>query len=66
MQGLTQKEMAWISRLEQSIDTAWGDLTAWEKKFMEELLERYRRYGVKTQISKDQWARIAEISEKII
>lgn len=66
MQGLTQQEMAWLSRLEQSIDAAWGDLTRWERKFMEDVLEQYRRFGVKTQITKNQWARITEISEKII
>ena len=66
MPGLTQKEMAWLSRIEQSIDTAWDDLTAWEKRFMEDILERFRRWGVKTQISKKQWESITRISEKIV
>lgn len=66
MQGLTDKEVAWLTRLEQNIDTAWKDLTFWEQRFMEDILEKFKRYGVKTQISKNQWARIAEISEKIV
>ncbi len=66
MQGLTSKEMAWLSRLEQNVDAAWDDLTDWERRFMEDILERYRHWGIKTQISKHQWARITEISEKII
>jgi len=66
MYGLTDKEVAWLTRLEQNIDTAWGDLTAWEQRFIEDILEKFRSYGVKTQITKNQWARITEISEKVI
>jgi len=66
MHGLTDKEMAWLSRLGQGIDAAWNDLTPWERRFMEDLLERFRKWGIKTQITKSQWDRIGEISEKII
>jgi hypothetical protein len=64
--GLTQKEFDWLTRIERSVDAAWDNLTAWEQGFIENLLERFRRYGMNTRISKDQWTKITEISEKIV
>lgn len=64
--GLTQKEFDWMQRLEREIDKAWDDLNDWEKKFMENRLEAFRQYGMRTRISKAQWRIIARISEKII
>ena len=63
---LTDKECAWLERIEREVDRVWDDLTPWEQRFTEDLLEKFRRYGVKTMISRNQWARITEISEKII
>ena len=64
--GLTEKECAWLERIEKDVDKVWDDLTPWEQKFTEDILEKFRRWGVRTQISRNQWARITEISEKII
>lgn len=64
--GLTQKEFDWMKRIEREIDKVWNDLTPWEQKFMENRLEAFRQYGMKTRISKAQWTIIDRISEKII
>ncbi len=66
MQGLTLKEFDWLQRIEIEVDKAWDDLTPWERKVIEILLEKFRRYGMKTMISPKQWETITKISEKII
>lgn len=63
---MTQKEFAWLKRIEAGVDKAWDDLSDWEKRFIEDLLERLRQWGMKTFISKKQWEIITRISEKII
>ena len=63
---LTREEFDWLTRLEKGIDHAWNDLTAFEQRFMEDHLERFRRYGINTIITKPQWSVITEISDKII
>ena len=63
---LTQEEKAWLIRLESSVDKYWDELTDFEKKFLETLLERFRQYGMKTIVSPKQWEIITRISEKII
>lgn len=65
-QLLTDKECAWLERLEKEIDNAWRDLSPWEQKFAEDLLERFRRYGDRTRISVRQWGIITRISEKVM
>ena len=65
-QLLTDKECAWLERIQKEIDKTWDDLSSWEQKFTEDLLERFRRYGDRTLISKRQWEIITRISEKII
>lgn len=64
--GLTQKEFDWMISIEAEIDKAWDDLTPWEQRFIEDLLEKFKRYGDKTMISPKQWEIIPRISEKII
>lgn len=64
--GLNSKEIDWLEKLEKNIDANWDDLSPWEKKFMEDILERFRRYGEKTVISPRQWAIITEISDKAV
>ena len=66
MKELDDKEHAWLQRLEKNIDREWEALTGWEKKFLEDILENFRRYGRRTMISPRQWESIARISEKII
>lgn len=63
---MDEKEYAWLQRLEKGIDAAWDDLTEWEQRFMENLLERFRRWGRKTKVSPKEWGIIARISEKIV
>ena len=64
--GLTDKEFAWMERIEREIDKAWDDLTPWEQHFIEDLIEKFHKYGVKMMISPKQWEIIGRISEKII
>lgn len=66
VKDLDDDEYAWLEKLEKGIDKAWDGLTRWERKFMEDTLERFRKYQRKTMISPTQWAIIARISEKII
>lgn len=63
---MTQKEFDWLKRLEREVDKNWDALNSWEKKFVEELLERFRAHGMKTIISSKQWEVIIEISDKAI
>jgi len=63
---MTQEEHEWLNRLQTAADIHWNELNDWEKKFMEDLLERFRRWGMKTKISPKQWEVITRISEKII
>jgi len=63
---LTEKEFAWLQRIEREIDKAWDDLKDWERIFMEGILETFQRYGMKTRLSKGQWRVLDRISEKII
>ena len=65
-QGLTQKEFDWLRRIEREIDKVWDDLTPWERKFMENRLEDFRKYGISLRVSKAQWNIITRISEKIV
>lgn len=64
--NLTAKEFAWLQRIEADVDKAWDDLNGFEKRFIEDLLERFRRFGERTFISPKQWEIITRISEKII
>jgi len=63
---MTQKEFDWLQRLEKNVDAHWDELTAWEQRFTEDLLERFRRWGMKTKISPKEWGIITEISDKAI
>ena len=63
---LNQKEFDWLSRLDAEGDKYWDELNDWEKIFMENILETYRRYGMKTIFSKGQWNVLTRISEKTL
>lgn len=63
---LDDKQYKWIERLKASVDKHWDELTAVEQKFMEDLIERFDRYGDRTKISPKQWDVITRISEKIL
>jgi len=63
---MTDKEYAWMQRLEAAVDKVWNDLTDWEKSFIENRLEAFRRFGRKTFFSPRQWEIIDKISEKIL
>lgn len=64
--GLSDKECAWMERIEKEVDKVWDDLTPWEQKFIEDMLEKFKRFGDRTMISPKQWEIITRISEKII
>jgi hypothetical protein len=63
---LTDKEYDWLKRLEAAADKFWNDLTDWERGFLENRLEAFRRFGRKTWFSAKQWQIIDKISEKIL
>lgn len=63
---LTDEEFDWMKRLEAAADKFWGELTEWEKGFLENRLEAFRRFGRKTWFSAKQWQIIDKISEKIL
>lgn len=60
---LTDDGARMLDFLGQNIDTCWDDLTGWQQCFIEDILERYRRYGRKTAISPRAWDRILEIND---
>jgi hypothetical protein len=64
--GLSDKECAWMERIEKETDKVWDDLTPWEQRFIEDMLEKFRRYGDQIRISPKQWEILTRISEKII
>ena len=64
--GMTQHEHDWLVRLKPAVDQHWDELTAFEQKFAEDLLERFRQWGVKTRVSPKQWEIVAGISEKVL
>lgn len=63
--GLTQQEFDWLTRLGPAVDRHRHEMTGWERAFAENLLKRFRRYGVKTLVSERQWEIIGRISEKV-
>lgn len=66
MKEITKKEFEWLTRLEKEIDKCWDELTEWEQRFMESILERFRRWGAKMKISPKEWDIITRISDKAI
>ncbi len=63
---LNQKEFDWLKRLEENTDKYWDELSAWEKIFMEGILENFQSYGLKLFLSQGQWNVLTRISEKIL
>ena len=66
MKGLTQEEFDWLRRIEPEVDKSWDELTGFEQKFIEDVLERFRRWGTRLILSAKQWEIITRISEKIV
>jgi len=66
MKGLTQKEFDWLQRIESEVDKSWDELTGFEQGFIEDVLEKFRRWGTRLILSVKQWEIITRISEKII
>ncbi len=64
--ALSQHEHDWLVKLKTAVDSHWDELTGFEQKFAEDLLERFRRWGVNTRISPKQWEVITRISEKVL
>ncbi len=63
---MKQQEFDWIVKLTPAVDQHWHELTEFERRFAEDLLERFRQWGIKTLISPKQWEIITRISEKIL
>jgi hypothetical protein len=34
-----------MERIDKEVDGVWSDLTLWEQKFIEDLLQRFKRFG---------------------
>ena len=66
MKGLTQKEFDWLRRIESEVDKSWDELTGFEQKFIEDVLEKFRRWGTGLILSAKQWEILTRISEKIV
>jgi len=63
---MTKEEFDWLTKLEKEVDKHWDELNKWEQRFVENLLERFRRWGIKTKISPKEWSIITAISDKAI
>jgi hypothetical protein len=58
-------EPAYMVKWCASIDEGWDKLTDWEKKFAEDMVERFTQYKIYITISKKQWEIIDRIGEKV-
>jgi hypothetical protein len=63
---MTEKEFKYMQKIEAEVDKGWDDLSNWEQKFIEDILERYKQYGRGTLISPKQADHIERIWEKIV
>lgn len=63
---MTEEEFAWMQKLAPAVDMHWNEITDWEKHFAEDILERCRIYGRRTNVSPKQWEIITRISEKVL
>jgi hypothetical protein len=58
-------EVAYMVKWCASIDEDWDKLSDWEKKFSEDMVERFGKWKERTMISKKQWEIINRIGEKV-
>lgn len=63
---MTEKNFKMLKKIEAEVDKSWDDLTPWEQKFIEDILERFRMYGNNTLISGRQWEFIERIYDKVV
>jgi len=59
-------EADWLKLLEPAVDQYWDELSAFEQKFIENILARFKKYGSRTFVSTKEWGVIALISEKVL
>jgi hypothetical protein len=62
---LTTRDIQWLDKFRGAADEAWSSLTTWEKRFCEDVLEKYRVHKELLTLSKKQWEVISNISEKL-
>jgi len=55
-----------MKRIEAAVDKVWSDLTPWEREFLENRIEAFRRFGRRTWFTPRQWEIIDKVSEKIL
>lgn len=64
---LNEREFSWIKRLEAAAKgPRQGTLTKWEKEFLAGLLYRFQIQRATLHVTRNMWARITEIGDKII
>lgn len=62
---LDAEQSSWLTKMAPLVDEYWKYLTAFEKKFMEDILEKHKQYGLNLNLSSKQWEIISQISEKV-
>lgn len=55
-----------LESIKSSVDSGWDNLTNWEKKFIEDYLDKYEQYGKGTFISARQLDILLSIGEKVL
>ncbi len=63
---MKREEFKWLQKLDKAVDLNWDDMTEWERRFIEDILERFHQHGERTIISPKQWEIITRISEKVV
>lgn len=62
---LNDCEALWLTRLQKEIDNSWDELTKWEQRFAEDILEKFKSHGRQCILTSKQWNIIDTISEKV-
>jgi hypothetical protein len=63
---MDQAQFKQLQAIEKAVDKEWENLSSWEQKFIEDILERFREYGQNTFISAKQGDHVERIWEKIV
>ncbi|MDP3284738.1 MAG: hypothetical protein Q8M56_09965 [Desulfobacterales bacterium] len=63
---MTQAQFKQLQAIEKAVDKEWDNLSNWEQKFIEDILERFKLYGQQTLISPKQGDHVERIWEKIV
>lgn len=62
---LQPDQSEWLTKMAPLVDEYWKYLTVFERKFMEDIIEKHKQYGLNLNLSPKQWEIISQISEKV-